>query len=208
MPTKLTDDVVLDNALDYVRQNADRLCLCEGAPANFTDATTLKGSGGNALAIITGITSGNFGASANGDVSGRKMAFSQLTGNTITEAGTLDHIVLADSVGSDLLHITPEDEENGGTAQAGAPTSVTLAAAASASDDFYNGMTVEILTGPGAGEFKTITDYVGSTRVATVNSAWTTNPTSSSTYTVYGRQVSASDDVTVNAFDIEFEDPN
>ena len=149
MPTKYTDDVVLDEALDYVRQNATRLCLCEGAPANFTDATTLKGSGGNALAIIT-INNTNFGASANGDVSGRKMPFNQLTGNTITEAGTLDHIALADNANSDLLHVTPEDEENGGTAQAGGASKVTLAAAASASDDFYNGMTVEILTGPGA----------------------------------------------------------
>jgi len=73
---------------------------------------------------------------------------------------------------------------NTGTAQAGSiSTTIVLATGANATDDYYNSMTVYIDTGPGAGEFKTITDYVGSTRTATV-SAWTTTPTSSSTYEV------------------------
>jgi len=73
---------------------------------------------------------------------------------------------------------------NTGTAQAGAATTVTLATGASAVDDFYNGMCVEILSGSGVGEEKTITDYNGSTKVATVDTAWTTNPDSASVYVV------------------------
>lgn len=207
MPTKLTGDVVLDNALDYTRQNTNRLCLCEGAPSTFANATTLKSGGGNALAIITTITSGNFGASTNGDISGRKMPFNQLTGNTIAEAGTVDHIVLANSVGSNILHITPESEERQNTAQAGAATTITLDTGASALDDNYNGMAVEILSGTGAGQIRYISDYVGSTKVATVSAAWGTNPDATSVFSIYGRGVSASDSVTVNAFDIEYEDP-
>jgi len=45
-------------------------------------------------------------------------------------------------------------------------------------DDFYNGMTVEIIAGTGIGQVRTITDYTGSTRVLTVDT-WTTNPDTS-----------------------------
>ena len=70
-----------------------------------------------------------------------------------------------------------------GTAQAGAATTITLAATSSALDDFYNAATIAITSGTGSGQSKTITDYVGSTKVATV-STWTTNPDSSSVYTI------------------------
>ena len=206
MPTKLTANEVLDAALDHTRQNATRLVICEGAPSNFTNANTLKGAGGNALVIHT-IDNTNFGASADGDVSGRKMAFNQETGITITEAGTGDHIALIDTVNSVLLHVTPEDEERGNTAQAGAASTITLDTGASALDDHYNGMAIEILSGTGAGQIRYISDYVGATKVATVSSNWTTNPDATSVFTIYGKSLSASDDATVNAFDIEIEDP-
>ena len=40
-------------------------------------------------------------------------------------------------------------------------------------DDFYNGMTVRIISGTGVGQERVITDYTGSTRLATV-AAWDT----------------------------------
>lgn len=69
-----------------------------------------------------------------------------------------------------------------GTAQAGAATTITLASGASATDDFYNGITIELVRGTGVGQRRRITDYVGSTKVATVDLAWATNPSSSSQY--------------------------
>lgn len=71
-----------------------------------------------------------------------------------------------------------------GTAQAGAAGTITLAAGASAVDDFYNGMFLEITSGTGALQRRRILDYVGSTKVATVDPAWTTQPTSSSVYRI------------------------
>jgi len=71
-----------------------------------------------------------------------------------------------------------------GTSQAGAATTITLKAADTKDDDFYNNMTIRITGGTGAGQEKTIDDYVNSTKVATVNSAWTTNPDSTSTYAI------------------------
>jgi len=72
-----------------------------------------------------------------------------------------------------------------GTAQAGASTTITLVGTASAVDDTYNGQTIEIIAGTGAGQSKTISDYVGSTKVATV-STWTTTPDNTSVYKISG----------------------
>lgn len=71
-----------------------------------------------------------------------------------------------------------------GTAQAGAATTITLASGASASDDYYNNMWIRITSGTGSGQSRKISDYVGSTKAATV-ATWTTNPSSDSTYEIY-----------------------
>jgi hypothetical protein len=55
-----------------------------------------------------------------------------------------------------------------GTAAAGASNSITLAAGASATNDFYNGQVIRITGGLGAGSVFLITDYIGSTKVATL----------------------------------------
>jgi hypothetical protein len=71
-----------------------------------------------------------------------------------------------------------------GTAQAGAATTITLAAGASATNDIYNGRVVRIVSGTGAGSSGTITDYVGATKVATIAVAWAVNPASGSGYVI------------------------
>lgn len=75
---------------------------------------------------------------------------------------------------------------NTGTAQAGAASTVTLAAGASATDDIYNGYGVRIVSGTGAGQDRIISDYVGSTKVATVGSPWLVQPNNTSVYEVFG----------------------
>jgi len=71
-----------------------------------------------------------------------------------------------------------------GTAQAGTANTITLASTASASDDAYTTLGITIDSGTGSGQTKTITDYVGSTKVATVDSDWGTQPDDTSVYTV------------------------
>ena len=46
-------------------------------------------------------------------------------------------------------------------------------------DDYYNGMEVRIIDGTGEGQTRTITDYDGTTRTITVDSAWGSNPANS-----------------------------
>lgn len=71
-----------------------------------------------------------------------------------------------------------------GTAQAGAAGSITLDSGASAIDDFYNGALV-VATLDGAVEARIITDYVGSTKVASVTPNWNTTPDSDDTFIIY-----------------------
>lgn len=71
-----------------------------------------------------------------------------------------------------------------GTAQAGAAGTITLDAGGSATDDEYNGMFVLITGGTGANQYRRISDYVGSTKVATVASNWATTPDATSTFQV------------------------
>lgn len=72
-----------------------------------------------------------------------------------------------------------------GTAQAGAATTITLAAGASASDGYYNQCYVRITGGTGSGQIRKISSYVGATKVATIGGAnWSTNPDATSTYSI------------------------
>ena len=74
-----------------------------------------------------------------------------------------------------------------GTAQAGAASTITLRSGASASDNFYKDQVIFILSGTGAGQTNRISSYVGSTKVATVETAWVTQPDNTSVYLALGR---------------------
>jgi hypothetical protein len=69
-----------------------------------------------------------------------------------------------------------------GIAQAGGATSITLQTSASAVDDIYNGQSIRILSGTGDDQIRTIVDYNGTTKVATIDRAWVTNPDTTSYY--------------------------
>lgn len=69
------------------------------------------------------------------------------------------------------------------TAQAGAGTTITLDASASASNSFYNNTLILLTGGTGAGQARFITAYVGATKVATV-ATWTTNPDNTTTFAI------------------------
>lgn len=74
-----------------------------------------------------------------------------------------------------------------GTAQAGGASSITLDSGASAIDDFYNGCYVNITNNSPSnalGQARLVTAYNGSTKVATVEGTYGTNPSSASTFEV------------------------
>lgn len=74
-----------------------------------------------------------------------------------------------------------------GTAQAGGASSITLDASASGVDDAYNGCMVNITNNSPAnaqGQCRRIIDYNGTTKVATVEGTYGTNPDSTSTFEI------------------------
>lgn len=76
-----------------------------------------------------------------------------------------------------------------GTAQAGSATTITLAAGASAVDNFYLGMIIDTTGGTGSGQQAMIVGYVGSTKVATIiaktaSGQWGVTPDATTTYAI------------------------
>jgi len=60
--------------------------------------------------------------------------------------------------------------------QAGSASTITLDASASATDNYYRGLLVHIISGTGSGQVRLITAYVGSTKVASIEPDWITAP--------------------------------
>ena len=62
-----------------------------------------------------------------------------------------------------------------------------LPSSASSADNFYNNQIIEVTSGTGVNEQRTITDYNGTTKVATLRSNFINHPNSSSEYNISGR---------------------
>lgn len=134
--------------------------------ANIGGPTTSQTLSGTTVGTATAL-----GANA---VSATAIAADAITAAKIA-AGAIDSATFANDTG--LTNV------RSATAQAGAATTITLDASASAVDDFYNGTLLRIVSGTGAGQARFITDYVGATKVATVNT-WATNPDSTSVFVI------------------------
>ncbi len=72
------------------------------------------------------------------------------------------------------------------TAQAGGDTDkIKLDASASAVDDYYNNMLITITAGTSVGDHRTISDYDGTTKVATVSAVFTATPDATSKFAIH-----------------------
>lgn len=71
-----------------------------------------------------------------------------------------------------------------GTATAGAASTITLAGGSSAVNSYYKGLIIRTTGGTGSGQSRYITGYVGSTKVATVDTAWSVQPDATTTYEI------------------------
>jgi hypothetical protein len=92
-----------------------------------------------------------------------------------------------------------------GTATAGGAATINLAASASASDNTYVGMTINLTGGTGSGQTAVIQSYVGASKQATLTGNWTTPPDATTAYTipaqvVYRRITDAPESITHYAF--------
>jgi len=99
---KWCDDEVLDAAVNFLKNNSTRLCVCSQHPTTYAEATiTYK------LAIKT-ISGSDFTGPANGDASGRKLTVNEQNGVAVDVQGDPVEIALCDSVNSKLRYTTTE----------------------------------------------------------------------------------------------------
>ena len=73
-------------------------------------------------------------------------------------------------------------EDKGIISGVSSTTQLTIANTASGTDNVYNGSTIFISSGLGAGQIRIVTGYNATTKLLTVNSAFTVSPNTSSTY--------------------------
>lgn len=152
--------------------------ILSGDAANLTASISLASG---AIAAVTPGTETEIGSTG--------IYYIDLTAAEMTAAGAIFiHVVSATGTVTEVLkEIMPEPALDSGVAQAGASQTITLRSAASATTDLYVGAVIEIVTGTGTGQARTIVYYDGSTKVATVDRAWVTNPASGSVYLIHPR---------------------
>jgi hypothetical protein len=78
----------------------------------------------------------------------------------------------------------PELTIRSATSQSGTANTITLDTSSDLLSDYYNEMQIEITSGTGSGQTKTITAYNGTTKVATVDSNWSVTPNNTSVFKI------------------------
>lgn len=91
---------VLDQALNYIKNNSLKVVACSSQPTTYTEA--------NATYFLAGIviSSSDFTGPAAGDTNGRKITMNQKTGGTVTNSGTATHVAWIDTTNSALIAVT------------------------------------------------------------------------------------------------------
>lgn len=155
------------------------------AQASCTGTFTNKGSGQYNYAPVqaeTNFTDVGFLFTATGDIPVNIDFHTDLTdagGNLQTDVVKWNGTAATGTVPPDAIFI------RSGTAQAGSSSNtIILDAGASATNGLYNGEVVFIRSGTGAGQSAVITNYVGSTKVATIGGTWATLPDATSVFSV------------------------
>lgn len=154
--------------------------------ASVTGAVgSVTGAVGSVTGAVGSVT-GNVGGHVVGTVASVVGAVGSVTGNVGGNVGgnvtgSVGSVATGGITRASLAADTGLQSVRSNTAQAGASTSITLDASASATTDFYINHLVLLTGGTGAGQARYITAYNGTTKVATV-SAWATNPDNTSTF--------------------------
>lgn len=107
--------MVLDAALNYIKNNCNKQTACSAQPTTYTE--------GNATFMLANValTSTDFTLAA-GDTNGRKVTVGAKTGISVTNAGTSTHVAWLNTTGSELLAVTTHTSTalaSGGTVDIG-----------------------------------------------------------------------------------------
>lgn len=106
---------------------------------------------------------------------------SDYAGQGVSTSDVLGNLEITDPNGTVIWNNTDYSIETG-TAQSGGASNITLAAGASATNDYYNNLYIITTGGTGSGQIRRVSDYVGATKVATISVAWSVVPDATTTY--------------------------
>ena len=123
---------------------------------------------------LSGVTEFKILGTGNGQL--ENIEESTLTGTYSNQVITLD-VTLNALTGSDTISSGRVIESR----------TIKLPSSASSSDNFYNNQIIEVTSGTGVNEERTIVDYNGTTKVATLRSNFINHPNASSGYNISGR---------------------
>lgn len=108
-----------------------------------------------------------------------------LTANNGSQQWNVQQAAVSGSINSVLVSsVGTSYDYHAGTVVSANSSYITIESGASATDNKYNNSSIYINSGVGAGQLRKIIDYVGSTKTARVTPAFSTIPSSSSTYIV------------------------
>ena len=100
------NDAMLDTALNWLKNGADKLCLCSQQPASYAEATSTYCLGSIAIG------SANFGEIEEGLVSGRRVLVSVTDVIPIDTTGAYNHVALVSDVSQELMYVVPCPEKS------------------------------------------------------------------------------------------------
>lgn len=152
---------------------------------DIVSSSTADVSGGNYSIIVRGYVN---------DVLTRESKDLNGTTSVSTTAlfGDIERLVLANDGGTTFagtVTVTDDDISSLIDTASVTPTTTVFAsdtAALSTTDDFYNGKEITFTTGPNDGESQTISDYTGTSKSFTVDTAFTAAPVDDNAFTVDG----------------------
>lgn len=103
MAHKEVHNNVLDAALDYIKDNGTKLCVCKTSTDTYAKATSA-----NKLASVGSLTSANYTGPADysGSSGGRKLTVSSQSSMNVTASGDAEEVAIVKSSGSLLLFVT------------------------------------------------------------------------------------------------------
>lgn len=78
------------------------------------------------------------------------------------------------------------EDEISAVVQAAGDDTITLSPSASPDDDFYNGATIRIISGPGVTQTRLVIDYDGDSKMATLAAGWTSPKPNNTSYYSFG----------------------
>jgi hypothetical protein len=100
---KSVADAVLDAALNHVKSNGDRICICDSEPTTYSQAITSYKLADKSITVSTSYTGP---AAGGGSPAGRKLTVNLQNSITVDTGSSAQHVAIVDVGSTALLYVT------------------------------------------------------------------------------------------------------